>query len=85
MAIDNLTVDITTVVGKEEEKSTKEIIRKMVSNLSEDISTLRNEISAKEIVPIETMALNAVCNAYEKALCNDSVEISRSFFKGNAR
>lgn len=70
MAIDNLTVDITAVVGKEEEKTTKEIIRKMVSDLAEDISTLRNEISTRELVPIETMALNAVCNAYEKVPAN---------------
>lgn len=85
MAIDNLTVDITTTVGKEEEKSAREIIRKMVSNLATDVSTLRNEIPTRELVSIETMALNAVCNAYEKVLCNDPVEISRSFSKGNTR
>lgn len=85
MAIDNLTVDVTAVVGKEERKSTKETIRNMVSDLATDVSALRNEIPAMELVPIETMALNAVCNAYEKVLCNDSVEISRSFSKGNAR
>lgn len=68
MAIDNLTVDVTAAVGKEEERSTREIIRNMVSDLATDISALRNEIPARELVPIETMALNAICNTYEKVL-----------------
>lgn len=65
MDIDNLTVDVTALVG--EEAVRKKII-KIASDLAADVSILRGEVLTRELIPIETMALNAICNAYEKVL-----------------
>lgn len=53
-------------IGKKE-KSMNEDIKSLISDVLKDINEIReSELTLKERIPLEIMALNAVANAYDK-------------------